>query len=149
MARKRKISEFGIPASVNETAYFPFIQKVNIYWKNYKVSIVGLLGIFNQNTKDGIVATVGGGQENAIELTCAHNIVDSVASINDSVKCDLATVGKVREVFNYGANDLDLYPAIGERFRCGADFMDMDAPLVISTGNSIKLVCYSEGIWRF
>lgn len=101
------------------------------------------------SVSEGITAHAGGGQANAVVLSSHFNMIDTVASAGDSVKCNAATSGKVKEINNNGANDMDLYPAIGERFKNGTTLMAINDPLSIASGNGIKLVCYSNGVWRF
>lgn len=100
-------------------------------------------------TKDAIVAFAGGGQADAVILGSNYNIVDTVASSGDSVKCDAAIVAKVKTVFNSDVNDMNLYPAIGERFKNGTTLMAINDPISIAGSNGIQLICYTNGIWRF
>ncbi len=100
-------------------------------------------------TKEGIVAFAGGGQLNATVLTDNFNMVDTVATNGDSVKCDQATVSAEKSIFNTTANDMNLYPKIGERFQNGTNLMAINAPISLGGGNGLKLVCFKIGIWRF
>jgi len=101
---------------------------------------------------EGIVAYATGGQANATELTKHFNYVDMVATANDSVKCDAATVGKVREVFNSTANDMYLYPKVGERFKNSdpsVGLMAINDPIVVGAGGGVRLICITAGQFRF
>jgi len=100
-------------------------------------------------TKDNITAYAGGGQADAIELTAERNIIDTVATTGDSVKCDLATVGKSKTIFNNGANDLYLYPAVGDGFQYGSTSIGANLKIVIAAGNTVSMVCYTDKLWRF
>lgn len=99
--------------------------------------------------QDGIVALVGGGQTYATILSSVYNSVDTVATAGDSVKCDNAISSQIKEIYNTSTNDMTLYPAIGEKFINGATDLGIDTPITIGAGNSIKLICYITGIWRF
>lgn len=100
------------------------------------------------STQEGITAFAGGGQASATVLSATHNMVDTVGTTGDSVKCSDAVVNTTKEIFNNGANDMDLFPAVGDRFKVGTTLMAIDAALSIGAGNGIKLVCYSAGVWR-
>lgn len=100
------------------------------------------------STEEGIIAEPGGGQTNATVLSATHNMVDTVGTTGDSVKCSASIKNATKEIFNNGANDMDLFPAVGDRFKVGTTLMAIDAALSIGAGNGIKLVCYSAGVWR-
>lgn len=99
--------------------------------------------------KDGIAAFSTGGQANATVLDHTYNVIDTCDVANDSCKMDTATVGKVREVFNNGTEDMELFPKVGERFQNGATLMAIDASIVIAPGNGIKFRCFTVGVFRF
>jgi hypothetical protein len=103
----------------------------------------------SESATEGIIAFAGGGQADATELISKLNAVDTVASNGDSVKCDAALQGKEKVVFNSTANDMDLFPAIGEELSNGTAGLGVDTALSIAGGNSIRLICFSDGVWRF
>lgn len=70
-------------------------------------------------SEDGITAFAGGGQAGAYQLTKKVSNVVTVAAPNDSVKLDSATIGKMMWVRNSGANDLDVFPALGDEIAGG------------------------------
>lgn len=98
---------------------------------------------------EGITAHAGGGQGSATALSSSFNIVSTVATTGDSCKLDAATVGKVREVANFGANDLDLFPASGEFLKNYTTVPTVNAAVSIAPGNSIRFVCYTAGTWQY
>ena len=97
---------------------------------------------------DGVVALVGGGQANATIIDHSYTIIDTCSNTNDSCKLDTATVGKLREVFNNGLEDMELFPAVGEEFYDGINAMGINAPYIIGAGNGIKLRCFTIGQFR-
>lgn len=104
--------------------------------------------------KDGIVALAGGGQVGATLLDKNINLIDTVSTTADSCILDeaLPTVAgstvKIREVVNLSANDMDLYPAVGEEIQVGTGLIGVDVPVNIAAGNGMKLYCFTAGIWR-
>lgn len=91
----------------------------------------------------GITAFAGGGQASATVLTTNFNRVDTVASTNDSVKFAAAVAQDYRVVQNYGANDLFIYPAVGETFYGEA----VNDPITLAPGNQLVIYCYNAGVW--
>lgn len=98
---------------------------------------------------DGVTAFAGGGQSNATILDHTCNIIDTCATINDSCKLDTGTVGNIREVFNYGANDMKLFPATGEQLFNGTSGLGINVSITISAGGGFKFRCFSTGNYRF
>lgn len=101
------------------------------------------------DSQDGIIAFAGGGQANATELTAMNNYVATVASAGDSTKCEGAQMSLQKNVYNISANDMDLFPAVGEYFRNGSTLMTINTQISIGSGNSIRLICYEKGVWTF
>jgi len=99
--------------------------------------------------EDSIVAFVGGGQGSATVLDHTFNMIDTCSNANDSCKTDAATVGKIREVVNYGLEDMELFPAVGERFQDGQTLLAINESIIIAAGNGQKLRCFTIGIFRF
>ncbi len=100
-------------------------------------------------TEEGIIAFAGGGQADATVLNAHYSFIDTVGTTGDSCKCPPAVKNSVKEMINAGANDANIYPAIGERFKNFNTLMAINDPIVLASGNGLKLVCYSPGIWRF
>jgi hypothetical protein len=98
---------------------------------------------------EGITAHGGGGQGSATAISSNYNIVSTVASAGDSCVLDAATVGLIREVSNFGANDMDLFPAVGEYLKNYTTAPTVNAAVSIAPGNTIKFVCYTAGTWQF
>lgn len=103
----------------------------------------------SHSQEEGIVALAGGGQADATVLDHTFNIVDECSTANDSCKLDAGTVGKIREVINNGAEDMELFPAIGERFQNGTTLLEVDESVIIGAGNGWKFRCFATGIFRF
>lgn len=98
---------------------------------------------------DGVTAFVGGGQSSATVLDHTCNIIDTCATVNDSCKLDTGTVGNIREVFNYGAQDMALFPAVGEELFNGVSGLGVNNSITISAGGGFKFRCFSTGAYRF
>lgn len=101
-----------------------------------------------ETSKDGIVAFAGGGQVNATTLTDNYNIIDICASPNDSCKTDAATLGRLRAINNNGINDMELFPAIGERFNINGSDLLINQSIIIAPGNTFVFRCFTTGIYR-
>lgn len=129
--------------------FFRLFENKNIIISGTRKKVVNNNTIGGITTEEGIVAFPGGGQINATELTANYSMMDEVAAAGDSVKFSAAIKNTLKKVFNYGANDMDLFPASGERFKNGNTLMPVNAALSISPFNAIEMVCYSNGIWRF
>lgn len=114
----------------------------------YRVVITGASPIASPNfstSETNIVAFPTGGQLNATQLSSEYNKVTVCASPGDSVKAFPATVGARMEVDNKGAEDLYLYPMLGENFET----YPANSPFVIVSGAYIVAFCYSNGEWSF
>ncbi len=96
-------------------------------------------------TEEGIVAHAGGGQSLATGLSAAYNFIDTVATLNDSVKILVATVGLFQYIQNNGANSVNVYPFLGDNF-IGAG---VNAPIAISAGGQLTIVCATAGTLRY
>jgi len=101
------------------------------------------------STEEGITAFAGGGQANATVITSHYNVVETVATNGDSAKLTAAIKNSIREIFNTSAKDLALFPATGERFKQVNTLLAINASITIKKGNSLRLICYTNGIWRF
>lgn len=99
--------------------------------------------------KQGIVAEPGGGQANATVLDHAYNIVDVCAAPSDSCKLDAGVVGNIREVFNLGSQDLELFCAIGDHLYRGLVDQGVNSSVIIGAGNGFKFRCFATGHYRY
>lgn len=105
---------------------------------------IGVAGVTPVSTlTTGIVAFAGGGQVNAVELTTEYNVVETVATLGDSIKLPTAVAETRRTVFNQGAAQLDLYPADADQINgAGAN-----VPLPVNPGATVVLYCYDSVNW--
>lgn len=92
---------------------------------------------------DGIVALAGGGQPGATALTAKFNSVDTVATSEDSVMLDSALIGKMQNVFNNTANNLSVYPVLGQSINGVTNYK-----FVIGPGDNIEFKCFANGKWK-
>lgn len=112
-------------------------------------NIAFLSDIVSVTAEDEIAAFVGGGQPSATVLSKTYNLIDTVASTGDSCKLIPAVSGDVKFITNLSLNDMDLFPALGEKFIMNLTDLGTDAPTVVSAGQTLQCVCYQTGIWRF
>lgn len=101
--------------------------------------------LYRGSYQSAITAFAGGGQASATALTKARNRVDTVATTNDSCKLLTAVAGTEQEVFNNGANDLNLYPQTGENFLGLA----ANTPILVVAGSIQRVFCYATGVWTY
>lgn len=99
------------------------------------------------NSEQGITATAGGGQTNAYQTVKQFNLIETCATLGDSVKTIYATLDNKQVFKNVGAQTLYVYPQSGERFRRGTTLMAIDAPYPVASRNSLSIYCYENGIW--
>ncbi len=118
-------------------------------FKSESVQLMTVIDMTQEIVKEMITAFAGGGQENATVISAKLNKVDTVVTDGDSIKCDEAIKGRIREISNASDLSLILFPAVGEQFESDALVMDVNESLTIDAGNTIRLVCYSNGKWRF
>lgn len=106
--------------------------------------------IFKYQTQASIVAHAGGGQTSATQLLNEFNSVDVVANNNDSVILLSALEGVRQYIYNGGANNLMIYPKLGQFIKGKA----VNTPLMLAPKNGVTFTCYvsspSEiGTFRF
>lgn len=101
------------------------------------------INITTRTSEAAIVAHAGGGQANAYQLTKQFNRVDTVATTGDSVKCPLAAKSNVLLVQNNGANDLNLFPFLGDKFLGQI----VNSSFYLTAGQQINLFCFTDGEW--
>jgi hypothetical protein len=110
----------------------PLIDKIN--------EVIGYL----EGTATGIVAFPGGGQTDATQLTATFNEVTTVASAGDSVKLLPAIAGTKQTVKNDGANDLAVFPSLGDTIDDGTP----NASITIAPGCSVTFEAISNTNWE-
>lgn len=93
-------------------------------------------GTDGATSEKGITAT-GATQATARPLTEDFNRVDTVAA-GTGVRLDAATINKKRVIANNGANNLNVYPILGDNFLGDAD----DVPVVLPPGSSMEVFCF-------
>lgn len=101
-----------------------------------------------ETVEDGIIAHPGGGQADATLLNHTYNVIDTCTTAKDSCILDDATVGKLRAVSNQGAEDMELFPEIGERLQVGTTLYAINQSIIISPGNAFVFRCFTTGIYR-
>lgn len=104
---------------------------------------INLSGLFYESSGDNLVATPGGGQVNALQLTKELNRITGIASSGDSIKLPLSAVGLTIIITNHGSNSCQV-------FGFGSDTIDdvAFATGVSQMANSMVIYsCYSAGQW--
>jgi len=99
--------------------------------------------ITNYGKSKAIVVPVGTVQADALALSAFDNIADTVAA-GTGVKLSRDDVDYEVQVFNNGANDLNVYPMLGSNFIGLAD----NLPFVITPGNGFTFKIYTATIIR-
>jgi hypothetical protein len=113
--------------------------------------IQGVPGIAGSNgfvsSQKGITAYASGGQGMATKLVAVKNRVDTVSVTNASVVCYKAVAGVPQEIYNNGANDLEVFPYYGDKFLGKS----VNESFILSPGASIYLFCYEDedGTWTY
>lgn len=114
-----------------------------------------LVDVFTQQAQSqtGLVALAGGGQSGATLLIPGFNLFNTVATAGDSsilpslvALCACTPCGPIAPVVvkNSGADDLDIYPAVGETINGGS----VNVPVTIIAGTSITLKNTSCTNWE-
>lgn len=96
---------------------------------------------------DGIVATAGGGQANAVQLSEGVNRVVTVATAADSVKLPPSTdaPGLTVVVVNAAAaNSMNLFPNTGDKINALA----ANAAFAVAANKQVILVHTGGGQWH-
>lgn len=105
------------------------------------------LGTNVYGSQVGIVAGVVQTQAGAYQLTKKRNIVATVATALDGVKCAEAVENMEQYIKNEGLNPLYLYPYLGNNFLGSA----INAPITLNKNNAVTVYCYEgeAGILRY
>jgi len=93
---------------------------------------------------EGLTAYAAGGQASATALPSAYNFVDIVAAPDASVKAVAATVNAFQYIQNNGANNMNVYPQTGHKFKG----MAINDPISVPPGGQLTLACATAGEWR-
>ena len=113
---------------------------------SYKTTLSFLMDFIELNKNSyakNITAFATGGQASATQLTKRRNRIDTVATSLDSVKLPQIVAGMEVEVYNNGANDLNLYPFLADKFLGST----ANTPIVLVPGQSIKVFAYELLTW--
>ena|SRR5437867_4135541 len=136
----------------------PIINKVN-YDKNQLVFIVDQFGDLiawqYQNgqiiwfpagaTDNGLTATAGGGQANALPLNYRDSRVTTVATAADSVVLPVSQAGMQLVVVNAAAaNSMNVFPATGESINALA----ANTAFAVAAGKTAQFTCINNGQWH-
>lgn len=105
----------------------------------YKAKLDALTGLTT-----GITAFAGGGQGSATQLTTRYNIVETVASVGDSVKLPTANGATVVVVKNIGASSCDVFPQGGESINKLAD----NAAFVLASDTAKYFFATASDLWE-
>jgi len=119
-----------------------------------KLSLLPWLGggapspsILPSGSQVGIVAGVVQTQAGATQLTKKRNIVATVTTSLDGVKCAEAVENMEQYIKNEGLNPLYLYPYLGNNFLGSA----VNVPITLNKNNAVTVYCYEgeAGILRY
>lgn len=78
-----------------------------------------------------------------LPLTKRVNIVTTVANTNDAATLPAARTGRVCEVFNLGANTLQLFPASGDAIDSGS----ANASTTVAAGARVRFIAKDATTW--
>lgn len=106
-------------------------------WNPADFTLIG-----GQSSQEGI-SGAGANQATATQLTTQMSSVDTVAA-GTGVKTDAATTNQTRTIINNGANDLLVYPKVGEQFYGFA----VNAPITLTPGGILKIFSFANTIWK-
>lgn len=139
----KKLSQFnGLSTLTEGTDFFPtFRSGVDNYYIG-TANAGKALSVWNSSTT-GVTAYAGGGQTNAILLNNRYNDVTTVATANDSTKLPTATVGRTSTVKNSGANQMVIYPPLGQSF----EGLAINAGKTMAAGSILDFHCFTAGVW--
>jgi len=101
-----------------------------------------LTGMFYQSVEPGIVAGTTQTQAGATALTKMLNIVGTVGTANDGVKLMSAAAGAMQKVVNRGANNLKIWPFLGDDIGAGVNL-----GIVIMPGAKISFDAEDVTTW--
>jgi hypothetical protein len=96
-----------------------------------------------QSVANAITARAGGGQALATALTARANRITVCATIADSVKLPLATVGARVTVFNKGAQSCNVFPQTGQFINALA----VNTAYALAATKGAEFFCMVAGTW--
>lgn len=113
----------------------------------------GLIGFSSQS---GIIATAGGGQTNAFQLSFYVNEISTVATAADSVMLPPATNGSLVWVINHGANSVQVFGQpvgpTGVSDTIAANNSSTQAAggtgVAQAATKAALYVCFQPGLWK-
>lgn len=91
----------------------------------------------------GLTAHAGGGQANATHLNLGINVVTVVATANDSVVLPVDVLGQTVIVTNRGANNLNIFPALGDNI----DVLAPNTAYSLTPGGGLILIGVTSTSW--
>lgn len=97
--------------------------------------------IAGNSSEEGVIAT-GTDQATAYQVSKKITFVDTTAA-GTGLVLDTAQLNKERVVWNFGANDLLLYPATGQDLGEG-----VNTPITLASGAGINLIATTGIKWR-
>ena len=95
------------------------------------------------SSETAIVATAGGGQANAYQLSAANNKVATVATTADSVKLPPAKAGLEVQIRNSGANSMQVFGVSPDTINAVAT----GTGVAQAAGLSASYFCPADGEW--
>lgn len=96
------------------------------------------------SSTSGIVAHAGGGQTSAVPLKSYINQISTCVSAGDSVMLPKAVTGSNLIVVNAGAQNLGVYPDLGDAANGGS----VNASVTVNAGSTAIFFCALAGDWR-
>jgi hypothetical protein len=143
-AERSKLAAIEANATADQTgaeikAAYEGEANTNAFTDSHKAKVDDLSSITT-----AITAFAGGGQASATTLTTHFNMVDTVASVGDSVKLPVAAAGDTVVVKNRASNALNLFPQSGVQINA----LGNDVAISIAGGDSLRLVALSATQWE-
>lgn len=144
VAERGKLAAIESAATADQTgaeikALYEAEANTNAFTDGYKAALDELSGLTL-----GITAFAGGGQASATLLTTRYNVVDTVASVGDSVKLPVTTGGKILIIKNNGTNSMDLFPQSG----VSINKLTADVALAIPADSTVWIYSTSATQWH-
>lgn len=97
----------------------------------------------NSDSESNILATSGGGQTGAYQLTKKINRIDLCAVNLDSAKTFSATENKEIYILNLTTKKVNIFPKEGDRFKLfSGALLGINVPITLASRNVLALYCY-------
>jgi len=101
-----------------------------------------LSGFINGSLMTGITASTTQTQAGGQPLVAEHNEVATVANASDAVVLTVATLGLAQSIYNNGANELQIFPAVGDDLGDG-----VDTGVLLAAGAMVRYRCIDVTNW--